>query len=248
MKNKVISGVSTAVIMLLVALVLISFGYDPPDPPIPEEGVEVNLGDSDFGRGDDPQPKVSSATPSFTPPPARDNLATQVTEPTPSLNATQNPSTTVAPQPTDQPKTEEPKTPEINTRALFSGNRNKNTGSGSQGVSEGNGDQGKPNGTLTSTNYDGNGGGNGNYSLAGRTKVHIPLPSYKSNVQGRVIIQIWVNRDGKVTRAEFQPKGSSTTNGNLVNKAREAALKASFNPDPSAPEEQKGTITYLFVI
>ena len=60
--------------------------------------------------------------------------------------------------------------------------------------------------------------------------------------------QIWVNREGKVTRAEFQPKGSSTTNGNLVNKAKEAALKASFNPDSSAPEEQKGTITYLFTI
>lgn len=247
MNNKVISGICTAVIMLLVALVLISFGYDPPDPPIPEEGVEVNLGDSDFGRGDDPQPAVSSATPSFTPPPARDNLATQVAEPTPSLNATQNPSPSVAPKPTEQ-TTEQPKTPEVNTRALFPGNRNKNNGSGSQGVSEGSGDQGKPNGTLTSTNYDGYGGGNGNYSLAGRTKVYIPLPTYKSNEQGRVIIQIWVNREGRVTRAEFQPKGSSTTNGNLVNKAKEAAMKASFNPDPSAPEEQKGTITYLFVI
>ena len=247
MNNKVISGICTAVIMLLVALVLISFGYDPPDPPIPEEGVEVNLGDSDFGRGDDPQPAVSSATPSFTPPPARDNLATQVAEPTPSLNATQNPSPSVAPKPTEQ-TTEQPKTPEVNTRALFPSNRNKNNGSGSQGVSEGSGDQGKPNGTLTSTNYDGNGGGNGNYSLAGRTKVYIPLPTYKSNEQGRVIIQIWVNREGRVTRAEFQPKGSSTTNGNLVNKAKEAAMKASFNPDPSAPEEQKGTITYLFVI
>ena len=247
MKNKVISGVSTALVMLLVALVLVSFGYDPPDPPIPEEGVEVNIGDSDFGRGEDPQPEVSSATPSYTHPPARDNLATQVTDPTPSLNATQNPSPTVTTKPTEQP-TEQPKTPEINNRALFPGNRNKNNGSGSQGVSEGSGDQGKPNGTLTSTNYDGNGGGNGNYSLAGRTKVHIPLPTYKSNEQGRVIIQIWVNREGKVTRAEFQPKGSSTTNGNLVNKAKEAALKASFNPDSSAPEEQKGTITYLFTI
>ncbi|MCR5445491.1 MAG: TonB family protein [Bacteroidales bacterium] len=247
MKTKVISGACTAVIMLLVALVLISFGYDPPDPPIPEEGVEVNVGDSDFGRGDDPQPAVSSATPSFTPPPAQDNLATQMTEPTPTLNATPTPSPTVAPQPTEQ-VAEQPKTPEINTRAIFPGNRNKNNGSGSQGVSEGTGDQGKPNGTTTSTNYEGNGGGNGNYTLNGRTKVNLPLPTYKSNVQGRVIIQIWVNREGKVTRAEFQPKGSSTTNGSLVNKAKEAALKASFNPDPNAPEEQKGTITYLFVI
>ena len=245
MKNKVISGICTAVIMLLVALVLISFGYDPPDPPIPEEGVEVNLGDSDFGRGDNPQP-ASETTPASAPA-APNQLATQHTEPAPSLNANTTQGNTVAPEVTEKPA-EVKKEPEINKNALFPGKRNQNSGIGSQGQSTGTGDQGKPNGTLTSTNYDGNGGGNGNYSLAGRTKVRIPEPIYKSNKQGRVIIQIWVNRDGKVTRAEYQPKGSNTPDGNLINKAKEAAMKASFNPDPNAPEEQKGTITYNFVI
>ena len=49
-------------------------------------------------------------------------------------------------------------------------------------------------------------------------------------------------------RAEFQPKGSNTQNGYLVNQAISAAKRARFNADPAAPEEQKGTITYIFKI
>ena len=42
-----------------------------------------------------------------------------------------------------------------------------------------------------------------------------------------------------VTRAEFEPKGSTTTNASLLNHAKEAARKAKFNADENAPEEQK---------
>lgn len=244
-KNKLISGACTAVIMLLVALVLISFGYDPPDPPIPEEGVEVNLGDSDFGSGDDPQPasepvpQAAAASPN--------QVVTQNTEPAPAVDASKVQGNTVAPQPAVQ-QPEAPKEPEINKNALFPGRRNQNSGSGSQGQSTGNGDQGKPTGTQTSNNYTGNGGGNGNYSLAGRSSVALPKPEYGSNNQGTVVVQIWVDRQGKVTRAEYQPKGSNTADGDLVAKAVAAARKARFNADPAAPEEQKGTITYIFKI
>ena len=243
--NKIISGICTAVIMLLVALVLISFGYDPPDPPIPEEGVEVNIGNSDFGSGDDPQP-ASEPTPASAPA-APNQLATQHTEPTPSLNASTTQGNTVAPEVTEKPA-EVKKEPEINKNALFPGKRNQNSGSGSQGQSTGTGDQGKPNGTPNSNNYTGNGGGNGNYSLAGRSSVALPRPEYSSNEQGTVVIQIWVDRQGKVTRVEYQPKGSNTSNGYLVEQAKSAARKARFNADPAAPEEQKGTITYIFKI
>ena len=231
--------------MLLVALVLISFGYDPPDPPIPEEGVEVNIGNSDFGSGDDPQP-ASEPTPASAPA-APNQLATQHTEPTPSLNASTTQGNTVAPEVTEKPA-EVKKEPEINKNALFPGKRNQNSGSGSQGQSTGTGDQGKPNGTPNSNNYTGNGGGNGNYSLAGRSSVALPRPEYSSNEQGTVVIQIWVDRQGKVTRVEYQPKGSNTSNGYLVEQAKSAARKARFNADPAAPEEQKGTITYIFKI
>lgn len=245
MKPKIISGICTAVIMAIVALVLLSFGYDPPDPPIPEEGVEVNLGDSDFGSGDDPKP--SSTASSYAPPAAQNQVATQQAEPTPSLDASTVQGNTVNPAVTEQP-TVENKEPEINKNALFTGRRNQSSGTGSQGESTGSGDQGKANGTPNSNNYTGNGGGNGNYSLAGRSSVALPRPDYKSNDQGTVVVQIWVDRNGNVTRAEYQPKGSNTSNGYLVNQAIAAAKRARFNADPAAPEEQKGTITYIFKI
>lgn len=245
MKPKIILGICTAVIMAIVALVLLSFGYDPPDPPIPEEGVEVNLGDSDFGSGDDPKP--SSTASSYAPPAAQNQVATQQAEPTPSLDASTVQGNTVNPAVTEQP-TVENKEPEINKNALFTGRRNQSSGTGSQGESTGSGDQGKANGTPNSNNYTGNGGGNGNYSLAGRSSVALPRPDYKSNDQGTVVVQIWVDRNGNVTRAQYQPKGSNTSNGYLVNQAIAAAKRARFNADPAAPEEQKGTITYIFKI
>ena len=245
MNPKIISGICTAVIMALIAVVLLSFGYDPPDPPIPEEGVEVNLGDSDFGSGDDPKP--ASTASSYAPPAAQNQVATQQAEPTPSLDASTNQGNTVSPAVTEQP-TVENKEPEINKNALFTGRRNQSSGTGSQGVSTGTGDQGRPNGTPNSNNYTGNGGGNGNFSLAGRSSVALPRPDYKSNDQGTVVVQIWVDHNGNVTRAEYQPKGSNTSNGYLVSQAIAAAKRARFNADPAAPEEQKGTITYIFKI
>lgn len=245
MSNKLISAICTAVIMLLVALVLISFGYDPPDPPIPEEGVEVNIGNSEFGSGDDPQPASEPVPQAATASP--NQIVTQNTESAPTVDASKVQGNTVAPQPAVQ-QPEAPKEPEINKNALFPGKRNQQSGSGSQGQSTGTGDQGKPNGTQTSNNYTGNGGGNGNFSLAGRSSVALPKPEYGSNKQGTVVIQIWVDRNGRVTRAEFQPKGSNTADGDLVGKAIAAARKARFNADANAPEEQKGTITYIFKI
>ena len=246
MKPKIISSITTGIILLLVVLLLHAFGYDPPDPPIPEEGVEVNLGNSDFGSGDDPKP--ASTASSYSAPVAQNQVATQQAEPTPSLNASSNQGNTVSPAVTEQQPTVENKEPEINKNALFTGRRNQSSGTGSQGQSTGSGDQGKENGTPNSNNYTGNGGGNGNFSLAGRSKVALPEPEYSSNDQGTVVVQIWVDRSGKVTRAEYQPKGSNTSNGYLVNQAITAAKRARFNADPAAPEEQKGTITYIFKI
>lgn len=244
MNNKLISGISTALIVAIVAVILMAFGYDPPDPPIPEEGVEVNIGDSDFGSGESPQP--ASQPSSYAPPAATQQMATQTTEPAPSLDASRNQGSTVNPQAQEQPVVEN-KEPEINRNALFTGRRNQQGGSGSQGVSEGTGDQGRPNGTPTSNNYTGN-GGNGTYNLAGRSAVTLPPPSYNSNKQGTVVIKIWVNPQGEVTRVEYQPKGSNTSDGDLVAKAKAAALKARFNADSKAPDEQSGTITYIFKI
>ena len=249
-KPKIISAIVTALFMLLVVLVCVSFGYDPPDPPIPEEGVEVNVGDADFGSGDDPQPmsqsSASSPAPSF-----QEQIATQNTESSTAIPSSPKPNNVTTPTPAEQPKTDnKPKEPEINKNALFTGKRNSNnnSGNGSQGVTEGQGNQGKPNGSENSNNYSGNGGGNGTYSLAGRTSVSLPIPNYNSNRQGKIVVKIVVNQQGKVIRAEAPEKGSTITDGKMVEQARQAALKARFNASSTALEEQSGTITYIFKI
>lgn len=241
---KLISAICTAVVMAIIVVLLLAFGYNPPDPPIPEEGVEVNLGDSDLGFGQSPDP--ASTASSYAPPAAQERVATQHTEPAPAINAANN-TGVVNPNATEQPKVEN-KEPEINRAALFTGRRNQNSGTGSQGQSTGTGDQGKPDGNPNSSNYSGNGGTGGSYSLAGRSAVSLPKPQYNSNQQGTVVVRIWVDQQGRVTRAEYEPKGSNTSNGDLVSKAISAARKARFNADRNAQEEQRGTITYIFKI
>ena len=124
-------------------------------------------------------------------------------------------------------------TPNTETVFQFQGKRPMNT----------NGEEGSMGG---STGVDGNIGSS--YRMAGRSAVSLPAPTYNCNAQGKVLIKIWVDRKGCVNRAEFEPKGSTTANTLLVKYAKEAALKAKFNADENAPEEQKGIITYFFII
>ncbi|MBP3763642.1 MAG: hypothetical protein J6I49_07185 [Bacteroidales bacterium] len=246
MSNQLKSGIGTALIMGAIVLVLLAFGYNPPDPPIPEEGVEVNVGDSDFGLGNSPEP--SSEASSYTPPAAQQQVATQRTESTVPMPSSPNPGNVTNPsaQPQTQPENKEP---EINRNALFPGKRNTQ-GGGSQGVTEGSGNQGKPDGNPNSDNYTGSGGGNGvDFQLQGRNAVALPRPpTYKGNEQGKVVIKVWVNQQGQVVRAEAGQKGTTLARDQYVRQALEYAKKARFSASTSAPEEQIGYITYIFKI
>lgn len=250
-KNRVISGAVTFLCMALALIVCLSFGYDPPDPPIPEEGVEVNLGNSDFGLGDNPMPEASEASSAPRPRAATEQVSTQSTEasapiyssPKPSTAKTDNPTpTTTQPDP--------PKEPEINKNALFNGNRgnkNKNTNSGSEGNTYGNGNMGKEGGDPNSNRYDGTPGrGGAGFSLAGRSARALPSPQTSTNREGKIVVKIWVDRAGNVTQVSAPEKGSTLTDAGLVNQAKAAARKAKFSPKDDAPEVQTGTITYVF--
>lgn len=243
MKPQFASGLLTAVFLAAVVAILLSFGYNPPDPPIPEEGVEVDVGDSDYGYSSDTDPAASS----YAPPAAQGQVATQSTEASTPMPSSPTKGNVTHPATPSQPQVES-KEPELNPNALFPGMRNNKGGTGSQGTSSGTGDQGKPDGTVNGS--IGGGGGEGvSYSLKGRSAVSLPKPKYESNVQGKVVIRIRVDRSGRVVHAEFQPKGSSVPGGKLVEQAREAAMKARFNAvSGNAAEEQTGTIEYIFKI
>ncbi len=98
-------------------------------------------------------------------------------------------------------------------------------------------------------NGTGVGAGGDGASLAGRSLVgSLPRPDYPArNVEGRVIMEVYVNRQGRVERAVFRPNGSTTNDSRLVDAARRAALQARFNDvDETATALQIGTITYNF--
>lgn len=138
------------------------------------------------------------------------------------------------------------------TKNALAGARNSGTSSTSEGIAGGTGNQGVPTGSIDSQNR-GPGGGTGtsgsgvSYNLGTRrAKGNLPNPKYDYQDEGVVVVDIWVDRQGKVVRAEPGKKGSTTINEYFLRVAREAALEAQFDPDPNAPERQIGSITYNF--
>lgn len=137
------------------------------------------------------------------------------------------------------------------TRDALASARNTGTSSTSEGDAGGKGNQGVETGSVDS-NVRGDGSGLGNkgvsYDLKGRGFKSLPVPNYKHQEEGRVVVEISVDREGKVIQAVPGFKGSTTLDEHLLRIAKEAALRASFDPKPDAPAIQKGTITYNFIL
>lgn len=111
------------------------------------------------------------------------------------------------------------------------------------------GNQGSPNGAPNTGSYSGSGLGNegSGYDLTGRSLMgSLPQPAYNIQEEGIVVIQIEVDRSGRVISATPILRGSTTQNAELQRVAKEAALEARFNDNPTAPLKQVGTITYHF--
>lgn len=148
---------------------------------------------------------------------------------------------------------EQKKIGDINSRAknAFGGGKTDNgSTSTGQGVTYGPGNQGSPDGTPGAKQY-GIGGGSGNgisFSLSGRSARSLPKPDYPGNDGGTVVVEVTVDKFGKVTNARVGVKGTNTDDPDLLEAARKAAVSASFNADNNAPTFQKGTITYHFVL
>lgn len=144
----------------------------------------------------------------------------------------------------DVPATKEE--PELDPRAAFPGMSKKDTsltaphsareGSATfkAGHPEGNTDSGKTTGKP-------------NAHLKGRNVVgNLPHPAGSTQKEGVVVVSIWVDQYGTVTKAQAGVEGTTVTDTDLWNAARNAAMKAHFNMAPEAPALQQGTITYIF--
>ncbi len=84
-------------------------------------------------------------------------------------------------------------------------------------------------------------------TLKGRNVVGtIAKPEYTVKDSGTVVVTVWVDQYGKVTKAQPGAEGTTVNNSVLWNSARKAALATHFNTDANAPSLQQGTITYVF--
>lgn len=84
------------------------------------------------------------------------------------------------------------------------------------------------------------------YYLDNRHHVELPVPVYLAQGGGTVIVDIKVNRSGKVIEA-IARKNNQIRDKQVLLYAQEAAKRTIFNSDNSAPIAQKGTIHYTFV-
>ncbi|CAN5440083.1 hypothetical protein BH10BAC3_BH10BAC3_23530 [soil metagenome] len=182
----------TAVLLLL--FFLISWRIPAQEEPLLNEGIEVNLGNSETGLGDvpptmpgDPAPEQAeqvSAAPKSSPPAEEPVTSDQDNnEPDAPVVPKKVANTTVKPKPqtnqnippTTKPKEEPPAPPQPKPKAVL-GAYKGGTGNGgnsqdqfnnvkNQGIAGGTGDQGKANGNINSDNYKGD-GGSGNSGVA----------------------------------------------------------------------------------
>lgn len=182
---------------------------------------------------------------------------------------TQNAKTDDKPKPVTKPKPEQPRT--INNSALngiLNGDGNTG-GSGNQGSMDGSlssgsysgdggsgggrgGGTGSGNGTGTGPGSgSGSGGGSGagrgtgvgDYNLAGRKALTKPKPG-GCNENGTVVVQITVDRSGKVIKTETG-RGTNASPC-LIAKAKSAAADTRW--DAGSSDKQVGSITYNFKV
>ncbi len=246
----------------LLVLVMI-MGLSAPFPPPPEEGIMVNFGTDEQGSGNEEpiynDKQQANPTPVQETTPKKENpVLTQNFEDAPSLEKKKE---TVKKKVEVKPKKETVQTvvkkeapvkeePKVNTKALYTGRKPDATNTGGEGVTGGKGNQGSPYGSVDSKNHspgDSQGTGGPVFSLEGRNSLYLPKPAYNYQESGIVVIEVNVDKDGKVTSAK-QGKGSTTQSSTLINAAIKAALQSKFDQKPDAAPIQRGTITYHFIL
>lgn len=150
-------------------------------------------------------------------------------------------------------------------------NKNKGKNGGGDGNSGHAGNEGDPSGNPNSHGNGGTGGGTGGgdgtgdgpgtgpgsgpgsgpgkgkfgFDLKGRAIVNPPTLPKDTKEEGKVVVEITVDKEGNVTEANPNGRGTTTSSAVLKAKARQAALATKFNVSGQF-EEQTGTITIVF--
>lgn len=272
-RNKIISIAISVAIFLLLLLFLIWYTIITPNPPFPITaggggGTEINFGTYNEGTGNIENDGIGDApsvvtSPEVTPssnPSNNEAILTSdngedidLTKPKIDKNTTVIVPTNVIEKPKEKTMAEK-----IAENAL----KNKGKNGGGDGNSGHSGNDGSPDGNPNTHGNGGTGGGpdtgdgpgkgpgtgpgTGGYgfSLGGRNVVSPPPLPKDTREEGKVVVEIVVDKNGNVIKADAVGRGTNTNSAMLKSLARQAAFATKFNV--SGTEEQKGTITIVF--
>ena len=240
-RNKLYGIITTVAIHATAIVLLFVLCFKTPLPLPGEEGVEVNLGMYETSQQDQ---ETTSQQVEETEEVEEENITFEDEE----VPAIEEETEEVEEEDTVEEVEEEK--PVVNQRAMFKAPVTKNADNDKQ--SDDNKDdmeRGIPEGLKDINRYEGHGGsGDGPaYDLGGRGAKSISSPSKEFSEEGTVVVDIWVDKDGRVQRAEIG-KGTTIVNSSMLESAKRAALNSIFNKDDKAAELQKGSITYTFII
>lgn len=243
--------VTAAVHVVLLALLYFLAAYTISIPPPGDLYVEMAM--ADYGFDDRGSGEFETEVPSENREEVVDEQTSQSTQNVQTTQAppvvTQQTSTVSTPsntnpKPTDKP-VEDPDPQISNELSNVLNQINQSGGGGSEGQSQGPGNEGNPDGNIEGKGVVGGKDGIG-WELSGRGMVGEPRLSEKPKEEGRIVLDVYVDRDGKVVRAEYNPGLSNSGSSYLVELAKKAALTARFNAKSNAPGQQKGQMTFNF--
>ena len=248
LKKEEKSGIlGTIIVNVFIVILLFLLGFHTPLPLPEEEGILVDFGYNETGNGEiEPEVKEEQIQEQVNISHSEEEIATQEIDDAPAVVVHKDTKTEEKKEDVVEEEKKEERV--VNPNVLFPPSNNSNS-SKSQGEAKGKGNQGDPNGG-DSDNYTGHGQGNSgvSYSLRGRHHKGLPKPNYTGNEEGKVVVEITVNRNGIVTSATPGVKGTTTSATNLWLAAKKAALKTKFDKSSNSPKIQTGSITYHFVL
>ena len=217
-RNRALATTLSVHTVLLIFFFFYGLTYQ--DPP-PEYGIPVSFGNSLDGAGDDAAaPEGSQEQSAAAAESSESEVVTQELVDAPSVSS-------------EKSKTKEDKKSEVKPEAKPVAEAPKPSNELSNRL---NSKFGRTGGTAGAT-------GSGQGSTSGGGDQGAP----NGSGEGIVVVKVYVDRNGTVTRADGQgQKGSTTSEECLIRRAQEAALKTRWQGDPSALELQVGSIRYSF--
>ena len=272
-KNRMISLGISLLIFTLLLLFLIFYVIVTPNPPFPIApggggGIEFNIGNLIEGTGNVESDGIGDAIQvvesTDVTPPTTENSSQDV------VTSDNGEDVNITKSETNNTSTSQtvviPVKPKVKTAAELLAekfNKTKGNNGGGDGNSGHAGNDGRPDGNPNTNGNGGTGGGDGGgdgpgkgpgkgpgnggygFSLAGRSVMTPPTLSKDTKEEGKVVVEITVDKNGKVIKADPNGRGTNTQSAMLKAKARQAALATTFNVSGEF-EEQKGTITIIF--